>query len=272
MNRAGNGGPMRPWMKLAALGGGLFLIFAWTLLEGCRNVATPTFPGTATPAPTNTPAGSPVATNTPAITATPTITNTPGSGTNTATPTATVYTWTTENFNGLSSVPSGWSSNNNGGPATFVVPAVQFSSAEYYGTCSSGCQSLWIEVPFAAASQEANIQYAFTSNPSGYCTNLTGDTISLYYYLDAAPSSGAYGQMFIQGGAADSYDYQSYGFQGTYALTIGAWTQVSIPANEGGVNPSDIWQFGVQIGTGTGSNSGTDDSTVNFYIDEVSIQ
>jgi hypothetical protein len=255
--------------------------------SSCRHLAEPTFPPTNTFTPTATVAVTATKTPTSTVTGTPTSTITPGGPTftptssPTLTPTSTITSTPSgpsvfQNFDGSSSVPTGWSSNNNNEGTTITVPALAISTAQFH----SSPNSAWIQIPFTIAGESANIQYAYTSNPgvAANCANLTGKTISFYYYVDVAPSAGAYGTVWVQDGGtpvspATAYDYQSYGFAGgTYAVAIGAWTQASIPANQGGVDPSDIWQFGIQIGTGTGTGSGTSDATVNFYIDDVTIQ
>lgn len=173
------------------------------------------------------------------------------------------FIWNNDNY---CAVPTGWSTNNNSG--TITVPGLALSSAQNYTVaCSSNCGSLLAgPIPFTAANQSANVEYVFPSGTTG--TDITGKTISAYYYLDATPSNAGYGQMYIQDSA--TYDYQSLGFGGTYALTTGAWTQISIPANQGGVNPAKIWKFGIQIGTGASATSGF--QNVNLYIDDMTIQ
>ncbi len=158
-------------------------------------------------------------------------------------------------------MPAGWASGN-GSTVPLAVPALSISTAEAY----SGSNSAWIQIPFGAAGQAANIQYDF-GDPSDLDenTNLTGETISLYYYVDANPSNEGNGQLFVQEGGP-SFNWQGLAFS---ALTIGAWTQVSIPANQGGVDPSNIWQFGIQLYAG---NTSTSWSTVNLYIDNVIVQ
>jgi hypothetical protein len=255
---------MKRWIGFSFL---ITLMSVFTMGSSCRNLAAPTFPLTNTPTPIP---GSPTSTftftqtNTPGSpTATPTITSTPSG--------PSVF----QNFDASGSVPTGWVSNNNS-TTGLTVPGLAISTAQFH----SSPNSAWIQIPFTAANQAANIQYSYTTNPgvSANCANLTGKTISFYYYVDVAPSGGAYGTLWVQDGGtpmspATAYDYQSYGFAGgTYALTIGAWTQTSMPANQGGVDPADVWQFGIQIGTGTGANSGNNDATVNFYIDDVTIQ
>jgi hypothetical protein len=173
------------------------------------------------------------------------------------------FIWNNDNYCAL---PSGWSSNNNSG--TIAVPALALSSAQNYTVaCSSNCGSLLAgPIPFTAANQSANLEYVFPSGTTG--TDITGKTISCYYFLDATPSNAGYGQMYIQDSA--TYNYQSLGFGGTYALTTGVWTQISIPANQGGVNPAKVWKFGIQIGTGASAVSGF--QSVNLYIDDMTIQ
>jgi hypothetical protein len=163
-------------------------------------------------------------------------------------------------FDGIGSVPTGWISALNSGSLT--VPSLALSTAQNQeNSCSSGCNSLLTgPLVFSAANQSVNIEYDFASTGK----DLTGKTISLYYYLDAAPSNAPYGQIYIQD--TPNYNYQSVGFS---SVINGTWTKVSIPANQGGVNPAKILKFGVQIGTG---GTGTTFNTVNFYVDNVTIQ
>jgi hypothetical protein len=170
------------------------------------------------------------------------------------------------NFDGISSVPAGWISSNNGG--TISVPGLVLSAAQNEDTpCTSGCYSLLAgPIVFSAAGQSANIEYDFASTG----VDLTGRTISLYYYLDVLPSNQPYGQMYAQDDATGGYNYQSLGFAGgSFALVAGTWTQASMPATQGGLNPTEIFKIGAQIGTG---NGGTVFHTVNFYVDNLAIQ
>jgi hypothetical protein len=177
------------------------------------------------------------------------------------------FTWNNDNY---CTVPLGWSSNNNGG--SIIVPSLLLSTAQNYTVgCSGTCDSLLMgPIPFTAANQSANVEYVFPNGTTG--TDITGKTFSAWYYLDAAPSNAGYGVLYVQDGAngVSPYDYQNYGFGGTYALTIGAWTQISIPANLGGVDPTNIWKLGIQIGTGGSATSGF--QNVNFYVDDMTIQ
>jgi len=175
------------------------------------------------------------------------------------------FIWNNDNY---CTLPSGWSSNNNSG--TIVVPSLLLSTLQNHTIgCSSTCGSLLMgPIPFTAANQVANVEYVFPNTTGG--TDITGKTISAWYYLDAAPSNAGYGQMYIQDGVIGGYNYQSLGFGGTYALTIGAWTQISIPANQGGVDPTGVWKFGIQIGTGASAISGF--QNVNLYVDDMTIQ
>lgn len=81
---------MKRWIEFATFGIVFIFIAVWTLEEGCRKVATPTFPATYTPVPSNTlsptPTSSGTPTNTFTWTGTPTNTYT---RTSTATPTNT---------------------------------------------------------------------------------------------------------------------------------------------------------------------------------------
>jgi hypothetical protein len=169
-------------------------------------------------------------------------------------------------FNGISSVPPGWSAALNSG--TLTVPGLVLSTAQNQeSSCSSSCNSLLTgPLVFSATGQSVNIEFDYPSN-----TDLTGRTISLYYYLDALPSNQPYGQMYVQDGGP-GYAYGSLGFAGgTFALTAGAWTQASIQSTQSSVNPAQILKFGAQIGTGTGAGVNTF-HTVNFYVDHVIIQ
>ncbi len=171
----------------------------------------------------------------------------------------------TVTFDGISLVPTGWIDAVNSG--TLTLPGLVLSAAENEDTsCSSNCNSLLAgPIVFSAAGQSVNIEYDYSSTGM----NLSGKTISLYYYLDALPSNVPYGQMYVQD---TNYNYQSLGFAGgSFALTKGAWTQASIPANQGGANSSAILKFGAQIGTGTSSGVNTF-YTVNYYIDYVTIE
>lgn len=249
-------------------------------LHGSSITITPTSTSTPTPTPTqlsSTPTDTPTPNQTSGIcysvttygvwtcTPTDTPTNTPG-------PLFSPVTWT---FDDAGSTPTpavtGWSSNNNGG--SIAVPAPGLSSLfNQESGCSSGCNSLWLQVPFTAANQTANLEYAFGSDPNSGVVNLTGMTISLYYYLDGAPADQSFGQLYIQGGAADTYWLQSHAFSGgTGTLVTGAWTQETIPASIiSPYNPAYIWKFGVQIGTSNTASSNF--QNVNLYIDNVVIQ
>ncbi|GEM_PF-3810164 len=166
-------------------------------------------------------------------------------------------------FDGISSLPSGWVSSIASG--TFADPALLLSTGQNQeSSCTTSCHSLLAgPIVFSAANQAANIEYSFPAGTAG--TYLVGKTISLYYYMDALPSSASYGQIYVQSGAANGYNYKSVGFA---SMTAGVWTQASIPANQGGVDSTDIWKFGAQIGTGSGSGF----NSVNFYVDNVAIQ
>ena len=175
------------------------------------------------------------------------------------------FIWNNDNY---CTVPSGWSSNNNSG--TIIVPSLLLSILQNHTIgCSGTCDSLLMgPIPFTAANQVANAEYVFPNGTGG--TDITGKTISAWYYLDATPSNAGYGQMYIQDGSIGSYNYQSLGFGGTYALVTGVWTQVSIPANQGGVDPTGLWKLGIQIGTGASAVSGF--QSVNLYVDDMTIQ
>lgn len=176
------------------------------------------------------------------------------------------FVWNNDNY---CTAPSGWSTNNNGGSLT--VPALMLSTAmNNTSACSSGCGSLLAaSIPFTAANQAINIEYVFPNGNSG--TDITGKSISAYYYVDVAPADNSYGQLYVQDGPTGGYAYGSLGFGGgTYALTIGAWTQVTIPANQGGVDPSQVLKFGFQIGAG--GTATTNFQNVNFYLDDITIQ
>ncbi len=170
----------------------------------------------------------------------------------------------TMTFDGITLVPTGWISAVNSG--TLTVPGLVLSSAENEDSCSSECNSLLAgPIVFSASGQSVNIEYDYPT--AGM--DLSGKTISLYYYLSALPSNVPYGQMYVQD---TSYNYESLGFAGgSFALTMGAWTKASIPANEGGANSASILKFGAQIGTGTSSGVNTF-FTVNYYIDYVTIE
>jgi hypothetical protein len=173
------------------------------------------------------------------------------------------FTW---NNDAYCTLPAGWSTNDNS--TGISVPGLALSTAQNYTpACSTGCGSLLAgPIPFTAANQAANVEYVFPNGTTG--TDITGKTISAYYYLDVTPSNGGYGQVYIQTGANSlpTYNYQST----LFTLVTGAWTQVSIPANQGGVDPANIWKFGFQIGSGSGATSGF--QNVNFYIDDITIQ
>ncbi|HUO58413.1 MAG TPA: hypothetical protein VMV05_09600 [bacterium] len=216
---------------------------------------------TATDTATDTPSG------TPTDTATDTVTDTP---TNTPTATATAYTWTTVDFEGSSSVPSGWFSSGESGFAAFSALAI--STVQNHTI--SGTNALQASITFSGANQAADFGFQFNTNPGGVSnTNLTGLTISLWFYIDQAPgltagsaNTGIY-QFWIQDGAP-SYNWQSNNFSWA-SPPVGTWTQISIPANQGGIDPSDVWKFGLQLGTGSQAATG---QTVNLYIDDISIQ
>jgi hypothetical protein len=168
-------------------------------------------------------------------------------------------------FDGITVPPAGWIAAVNSG--AIIVPALAvtaFYDQNQDSSCTSGCKSLWTgPIIFSAANQSVNIEYDYSSAGMDW----SGKTISLYYYIDAKPSNQPYGQMYVQD---TNYVYGSLGFAGgSFALTSGAWTQVSIPANQSGVNSSKILKFGAQIGTGSG---GTSFNTMNYCIDYVTIQ
>src|ERR1700690_2480121 len=142
----------------------------------------------------------------------------------TSTPTPIIIT-----FDGMgSTVPSGWQSNNNAG--TISIPALVMSSAQNQeSSCSSGCYSLLAgPISFFAPNQAANIEYDFST-----ATNLPAtSTISFYYYVDLPPSNQPYGQMYVQSGG-------TYGSSG-FSLATGAWTQVSVPVTQSGVDHTAV--------------------------------
>jgi hypothetical protein len=232
-------------LKLRIVGIFFSLVLGSFLFIGCpnKNIGPAGFKPTNTPTPTQT--------NIVAYTPSFTPTSTPGPVTFT--------------FDGINVVPAGWVSVVNSGIIT--VPALMLSSAQNEeSSCASECYSLWAgPITFSATGQSADIQYDYSS-PG---LNWTGKTISLYYYLDALPSNIPYGEMYVQD---TNYDFASLGFGGgSYALTAGAWTKVSIPANQGGVDSAKILDFGAQIGTGNSSGANTF-NTVNYYIDYVTVQ
>jgi hypothetical protein len=207
---------------------------------------TPTFSITPTASFSSTPTDSATPTKTATVTYTSTLTNTP---TNTFTPTATstVDAFTTESFE-EASIPTGWESWHVGSTAT----ALALSTGEAY----DGSKSAYTQVVFTASGQLGQIQVLF--NP---VLNLTGKTVTFWYYVDNLPSaSGSTVGVYVNSNSGD-------GGTGNLAITTGAWTKITCPISVA-ASPSAIYEVGIVISSGSTGPF----NTVNFYVDDVSIQ
>ncbi len=208
---------------------------------GCGK-GSPTTPApTATPVPlTATPTNTATVTYTSTATSTPTITFT-------ATPTSTVDTFPAEGFE-ETSVPTSWESWHVGSTATVLA----LSTAQAH----TGSQSAYTQVTFTAGGQLGQIQDYLTKP-----LNLTGKTLSFWYYIDQLPSaSGSTGGIYVESLGGN-------GGEGNLVLQTGVWIKVTCPISMAG-DPSSITNVGFYIESGSTGPF----NTVNFYMDDVTIQ
>ncbi len=263
-------------------------VFSIGLMEGCRNVATPTFPATSTPIPTNTPALTPTPTGTPTntktitptgtptgtATVTPTFTpsatgqatftNTPTSTvTNTATQTPTVTATSTPAAPTSTQTPCGPTAfqstyNFNSGNNCWNVDAGSSSLVTAFGATSSlqhsGNNSFQVAVnntSGATGSVQIEVQYTPAQN-------LCGDSVTLWAYVDSSLyAAGEHLQVFDQNTGYANFEAGGYG-------TLsggGTWIQYV----HSGLADTNVIQLGVQL---TGIPAG---QTGSFYIADVNI-
>jgi len=209
---------------------------------------TATFTFTNTPVPpcvnaSNTPCTSTyTVTSTPTVT--PTITRTP-----TVTSTPTVYTFTTESFEGGTTVPANWYGSMQGGGTSSPL---DISTINSY----SGTNSLHMTATFAGAGNDANIFYYM--NPPD---NFTGKTVSLKYYIDQLPTAS---------GSRIEFWIESMG--GSYPVTVipstGTWVDLSLPVATGAGIPSAVTEVDFYLYSGSTGPF----NAVNIYLDDLSIQ
>jgi hypothetical protein len=183
---------------------------------------------------------------TPTDTATPSITNTPTSTatpTITSTPIPTVYVFSPEGFE-ESSFPPGWTTISVNGQAYMLL-----STAEAH----TGNQSIKIWDSFSMTGEEFTFKDVFTPQ-----VNLTGKTISFWYFLDNYPSSnGGYVDMFYHTPSGVSHN--------NLTATTGVWTQITFPISDG--DSTSVSEVGISLMPAGGTGN-----SVNFYIDDVTIQ
>lgn len=277
---------MKRWIATAS-----FLVFSvltiWTIGEGCRNVATPTFPATSTPVPTNTLALTATPTGTPTNTATKTPTGTPtntstvtatftpsptGQATATNTPTATITNTSTNS-------PTATTTNTPGVPTNTQTPcgptafqsSYNFSNGNNCWMVDAGSSSL-VTAFGATSAVQHNTNNSFqiaVNNTSGSTAtvqvevqytpaqNLCGSSVTLWLYVDSGLyNSGEHVQIFDQNTGYANFEgsYQSVGASGTWVQYV-----------HSGLSNTNVIQLGVQLlGIPIGA-------TGNFYIADVNI-
>ena len=225
--------------------------FTPTATNTSTRTFTPTFTSTSTvtytPTITFTPTWTLTFTNTPTITSTPTPTLTP-----TVTCTATVYTFTTEGFEGGTTVPANWTKTlfNSG-----TSSPLDISTSLAY----AGSNSLHLAVTYVGNNGGAEISYPF--NPPSPA-NLQNKTVSFYYYIDQLPTA-----------TGSHYEFWINSINGSYPITngtpvVGSWQHVTQAVNSGAANPSGVSAVDFTLYAGTTGPF----NVVNIYIDEFSIQ
>ncbi len=275
----------------------LILIFPliWISSQGCRTVATPSFPLI----PTNTPTITPTFTNTPLITNTatnsptnsptptisstatdspsPTITNTPGGPTDTATDSPTNSPSTTPTDTPTNSPTAGAATNT---PTTCSAASVQTTYTFETGVdCLHPDASNTMVTGYGLSSTQKHAgsqSYALSiNNTSGgntnaqfeiaYSTpqNLSGSAITVFIYLEAG-LSGSAGFQVAEQNTGCGWDSTWYN-----APATGSWLQVVLNPSTAGCSgastPSNATQLVFQLTNIPNGASG------NIYIDDISI-
>jgi hypothetical protein len=164
----------------------------------------------------------------------------------------------------------GFTASANTHPDGGAVPTVTFDSTE--GSPNAG--SIDVTLPFSDYGQSYVIQT--NVKPTA---NLSGKTIHAKVRLDGADGGtvtipASYIQLFAQ-----STGYNYGGSAGT-GLTAGTWTDltlnVSTPGGtvKTGYDPTQIIQFGIQIGTGSKPDGGTFGAEImpKLHVDSINVQ
>jgi hypothetical protein len=154
-----------------------------------------------------------------------------------------------------STVPTGWAITNLLG-STLVV-----ASQENHGG-TDGTGALQATIPFTAASQQAWVDYSFSSP-----VNLTGKTISAWVLATSAANP-INVQVFVEDQAGDSRAEST----GTNISASTNWQQVtfSVPSSITGQvwDATQVSYFGISLA----GNGSTNFSTATVYIDDVTVQ
>ncbi len=125
-------------------------------------------------------------------------------------------------------------------------------------TVHSGIGAFEATAPFSGTGT-VNIDILFASP-----ANLSGQTISLWVYVDAPVIAGAgsFAQLFTESGTGYTWENNA----GTN-LTAGSWTQLTFTPNwaTSGENAAQVERLGVQVQSGTSATTG------HIYVDDVTI-